>query len=89
MPAPYDAVHDVMDVDETVRESVVPIVPLRQVPFCDEFEIIENAQPVMVVVVVEIVPPARLTIDAVTLALVEVEEDVTVSDVNTSDPFEI
>ena len=80
---------DVIEVDEMLRESSVPITPFKPVPFPDEYDIFENVQPViLVVVLVELDQPATLIIDALTLAA-DVEAEVTVTDVRVSDPCEI
>ena len=77
-----------MEVDEIFRESELPITPFTQLPFPDANDIIEKIQLTIVVLVVRLDPPTRVTIDAFTLTR-EVEEDVTVIDVNKRDPAEI
>ena len=89
IPPPYNPLHEVIDVFVIVMESFFPITPLRHVPFPDIYDMRENEQLVIVVVVmVELDPPLTLTIDALTLAGFEFS-DVTFTDVSVSDPLEI
>ena len=85
---PYDALQEVIDVDVMLSESLLPSAPFKHVPFPDEYDIRENEHPLSVVLVVEEVPPATLTIDPLTLAALD-PPDVTLTDVNDNDPFDI
>ena len=89
IPPPYPPLHDVIDVDETVNESLLPIFPFTHVPFPDEYDIRENVHPLMLMVVVELDPPLTFTIDVLTFASLDVDADVTVIEDNVSDPCEI
>ena len=90
IPPPYSPLHDLIDVFEIVTESLLPRFPFRHVPFPDENVIRENVHPVIVVLVVlKLNPPSTFTIDTFTLAAFEPDEDVTVTETNSSDPFEI
>ena len=88
IPPPYPAVHDVIEVEEMVRESLLPITPFIHVPFPDANDIRENAHSVTVAFVVMFDPPAILISDEVTVTT-DVDEDVTVMDVRVRDPAEI
>ena len=88
MPPPHNALHDMIEVDEIFRESELPITPFTQLPFPDGKDIREKMQSTIEVLVVRLDPPTRVRIDAFTLTR-EVEEDVTVMDVNKRDPAEI
>ena len=70
------------------RESLLPIIPFRHVPFPDTKEIRENVHSAIVVLVVVVDPPAMMITDALTFTT-EVDEDVTVMDRRVSDPAEI
>ena len=87
IPPPFTALHEVkVFVSSRVREAVDERVPEIAPPFPDECVRRENVHPVIVAVVAELDPPSTFTIDALTLAASEVDSDVTVTDVNVSDP---
>ena len=81
--------HDVIDASDILNLSDDPSIPFNAVPLSDVLERRENAQPAIVVVVVdEVTPPAIFTRDAETLAG-EVDSEVSVRLDNVSVPFEM